>query len=180
MAGLGALIGCGPATDTKPNQATSMLISGDEVVMLVRGWQRSELDKILADFEAKYGLDAKALLATENADRVLKVSLGRPLPADRVLYLVNYIHYPEGFDMTGRSRVVVAAIKLSEAFAVPQSLIGQTANIYVPANDDQYDEVYATVGSGAAFRVSFTNLAWEPVVDRRQSPAVAALLARAN
>lgn len=173
---LAILIGCGTASPSGSPVVTSTNVSERDVVVLVKGWQLNELAKILRDFERKYELDSGTLRAVDAKDGTSRIMLVQPLSADRVLYLINYLHYPEGFDLAKRSPVALAVAHLVPAFGVTTPpLLGGTAAFYVPENDTNYDEVYAHVDNGSAFRVSFTDLSWKAVGESRQSNAVAAL-----
>jgi hypothetical protein len=98
------------------------------------------------------------------------------MSADRVLFLINYLHYPEGFELAQRSPVAVVVARLSAAFGVARpQFLGRTAVFYVPTNDTNYDEVYAHVDDGSSFRISFTDMGWEAVDESRRSNAVMAL-----
>jgi hypothetical protein len=173
---LAVLTGRGDAAQSTTATVTSNAVSDQDVILLVKGWQSGELETILADFERKYGLDDGALQADNTAYGASRIKLRQPLSADRLLYLVNYLHYPEGFELERRSPVAVAIARLSPAFGVTEPpLLGRTAAFYVPADDTRFDEVYATLDDESAFRVPFTNLGWEGVAEGRRSSAVAAL-----
>lgn len=173
---LAALTGCGSATPSTSATISSAAVPDGDVIVLVNGWRPSELATILTRFERKYELGAGILQASEATDGTSRITLRHPLPADRLLFLINYLHYPDSFDQGLRSPVAVAIARLSPAFGVTEPpLLGRMAAFYVPENDARYDEVYATVDDGSAFRLSFSNLAWEPVEEGRRSSAVAAL-----
>ena len=178
-AALAFLSGCGAANSSPSASVTSAGVTDRDVIVLAEGWQPTELSKILETFERKYGMERGELQATTEGG-VSRIRLTRAMPADQVLYLVNYIHYPDGFDVNGRSPVAVAIARLNAAFGANEPpLAGRTATFYVPTHDTSYDEVYATVDNGTTFRVSFTDLSCEPAVDARRSHAVEALMASA-
>jgi hypothetical protein len=52
----------------------------------------------------------------------------------------------------------------------------EPAWIYMPDNDHEYDLAYLRRASGQTYRISFTNMVWEPVADSRLPAGVRALL----
>jgi hypothetical protein len=150
----------------------------NKLSLSVRGWNRTELDKILADFLKSYDLpDASTMLRIEEKPGdILVVTFPRDIQPAQFFFLVNYIQYPKDFDLEQRSIGVLGHIVITPAFGPPDTaLVGKNAEIYVPADDDQYDEVYARVESGAAYRISFTNLIWQPAAEARMPATVAGL-----
>lgn len=171
------LTGCGGLGAKTDRSVTSQPVFDEQVTVLVAGWRRNELEKILSDFEGKYEGSTPALEVTNAPDKTFRIRLRHPLAAEQVLYLVNYVHYPEGFELRGRSIAVVAAVKLNEAFGVAGSpMEGQVAAFYVPENDTSYTEVYAKLPDGTSYRLPFTDLVWRRVHDGRRPRAVDRLL----
>lgn len=176
-ASLAGLMACNPPTSITVDSVTSLPVPDDEVIVLATGWRRGEVDEILSKFERKYALTASALRWEEAAGGVVRIRFRQPIPADQLLFLINYIHYPEGFDLTGKAPVAVAFARLGAAFGVTSpSMANQLAVFYSPTNDTQYDEVYASLADGKVYKLSFTDLVWTPVTVGRQSDAVIALL----
>lgn len=170
------LTSCEDTTASNWAIVTSRPASDKDIALLVQGWGTVELAAIIDEFERRYELDEKTFELTEVADGTSRIRLRQSVPASHVLFLVNYLHYPEGLDFSGRSPVAVAVVRLGPAFGITEPpLLGRTAAFYVPANDVRFDEVYVVVDDGSAFRVSFTNLGWEPVSDARRSRAVEAI-----
>jgi hypothetical protein len=170
----GLAAGCAPPGSRDPS-VTSMAVPDDQVLILAKGWDKAEIDRILSDFETKYDLRAAAL-QSEDATGAFRIRLRQPMGADQLLFLINYIHYPEGFDLEGKTVAAAARVRLSDAFGITTSpLLDKIATFYIPSNDREYDEVYAEVDSGSYYRLSFTDLAWEPVADARQSRTVISL-----
>ena len=139
----------------------------------VRGWNRSELDKILLDFSKQYGLPPAATKVTTQSDKVLVITFPNDIEPKLLLFLVNYVQYPRDFDLKQRAIAAVAHAALTPAFGLPDSaLAGKRAAIYVPANDTDYDLVYVRIEPGSAYRISFTNLIWKAVADPRMPAGV--------
>lgn len=164
---------------TKKNEngvVTSRAVPADRVSVSVSGWDGSELGRILASFAAQYSLPAAMFdLRAEGRDQLITFPSG--IRADHLLYLVNYIHYPVGFDVKQRSIAVLGQTILDDSFGVPDtSLIGRNASIYVPADDSTYDLAYIMIDEGSVYEVRFTNLAWRSVQANQLSPKVKALV----
>jgi len=144
-------------------------------VVLVRGWNRTELEKILGDFLPGYELPASTVKIAEKPNDILAITFPNDINPDFLCYLVNYIQYPKDFELEGRSIGVLGRVVLTAAFGIPDpSFVGKQAELYVPAYDDQYDLVYAKVDS-RPYIVSFTNLIWKPTDDARTPSEIAGL-----
>src|SRR5215472_12259915 len=72
-------------------------------IVLVRGWNRAELDEILDDFLASYELPEWTAQADERPDDVLAVTFPQDIQPHLLYFLVNYIQYPKDFELEGRS-----------------------------------------------------------------------------
>lgn len=137
--------------------------------LIVKGWTEKELRQIMAHFEKMYQgqLGAAFSVAISRNSTDVRLRFPQDIPAVEFCFLVNYIHYPEGFDLKDRSVTVFAKTTLSRDFNVPEeSLLGQRAIIYVPANDTDFDVVYVTTG-GRTFENSFASQSWKAVADPR-------------
>lgn len=143
-----------------------------------RGWSQAELKKILADFRSVYegrlGPSGNFKTQRVSADE-FRITFPNDIPPTLLSFLVNYLQYPRDFDLSTHNIAVLAVVKLTAAFPVPSAAyVGQTARIYVPANDRQYDLVYVAVGS-EYFEQLFTNMAWRPAKEGRIPANVKAL-----
>jgi hypothetical protein len=145
--------------------------------LLVRGWNRAELERILTDFLRQYDLPPiSTLRIAEKPNGVLAVTFPADILPKFLFFMVNYIRYPKDMDDPERSIAVLCRAVLTAAFGLPDpALVGQRAEIYVPADDTDFDLVYARIGSGAAYKISFTNLKWKPVPAARLPVGVAGL-----
>lgn len=150
-------------------------MSGDEFILSTKGWSPAEIDRILADFSGIYGLEPGTFRAGTLDRDIVRIEALKPIDADRLLYLVNYLHYPRGFDLEGRDLRVAARFTLTEAMGAPTELQDRQATIYVPSGDTLFDEVYARVDPSSHFRVPFKNLNWIPVNAGREPRSLAEL-----
>jgi hypothetical protein len=139
------------------------------IILSVRGWNHGELSRILSDFRGLYDLPTRSdWTVADDLHGDLSIAFPGDIEPKLLLFLVNYIAYPKNFDLTHRAIGILCRVTLTSAFGVPDaSLVGKKAMIYVPANDTEYDLVYAKVESGEAYRIPFTTLIWEPVSDAR-------------
>lgn len=154
-----------------PNPANDTSVS-------VRGWSQSDLLQILCDFRGLYDLSKHSdWTITETSHGDLTVAFPSDIQPKLLLFLVNYIQYPKNFDLTHRSIGVVGRVTLTAAFGVPElSLIGKRAIVYVPADDAEYDLVYARVDSRKVYQIPFATLIWVPVNNARIPISVSGLL----
>jgi hypothetical protein len=137
----------------------------------VRGWSQAELDKIVTSFLGEYELVGKmSTKITAMHGGALTITFPDDIPPTILLFLVNYLKYPREFDLKNRSIGVLGRVTLTPVFYLQDpKLVGQRADIYVPADDDQYDLVYGKTEAGAAYKISFTNMTWKPV-DTARTP----------
>lgn len=156
---------------------TSNLVPGAEARVVVSGWSEPELSKIIADFARKYGWTSSSLPMRRISASAYEVTFPNGVAADDLIFLVNYLQYPEGFDLKNRLITSVGLIRLGPSFGLSdRSLAGKQAVIYIPSNDTEYDEVYVQVPSAAAYRVPFTTMNWIRTNDPRLPPAVSAMI----
>jgi hypothetical protein len=142
------------------------------------GWDAAELGKILEDFTRSYAgrLGASPAFRTERLRATeYRITFPNDIPPTLLSFLVNYLQYPKGLDLTTHQVAVVAHVTLTPAFPIPrEGYVGQKARIYVPSNDRDYDLVYFAVGPDY-FEQSFTDMAWKSVEDGRVSDAARAV-----
>jgi hypothetical protein len=142
----------------------------------IRGWSRLELNKILSDFRNVYQIPPENLAIWTEPDGILTIHFPNDIPPQQLLFLVNYVQYPKGFDLTHRTIGVLAHVELTDAFGIPEArLDGKRASIYVPSADSEHDLVYAAVQSGATYAIPFTNFVWRETSGARLPAAVAGL-----
>lgn len=167
------------ATAQVDKMSTSFVANpANDTILVIRGWNREELSRILTDFSKMYrdqGL--LSLSVAQRADNIFAISFPQDIPPSRLFVLVNYIQYPKDFDLKRHSIGVVAYALLTPAFGIPDtSFVGKRAAIYVPADDKSYDLVYAKIqSSGAAYKISFTDFVWRPVTDARTPMTITGL-----
>jgi hypothetical protein len=153
-------------------------LARDTTELISKGWSKAELVKILDDFESMYhgrlGVGFHYLvtpLTPDQFDIHFPAGIAHPFFA----YLVNYVQYPKGFDLTGRQVAVLGRVTLTAAYPIPSSdYAGMRARIYVPADDQEHDLVYVAVGQ-EFFRQQFTYDLWDRKTDGRVPVAVKAL-----
>ena len=148
------------------------MLAASDASLLVDGWRKDELQKVLADFAATYSLDPD-MFALETKGLQLRIKLNRDIVADQFLYLTNYIHYPKEFDLRSRQVAAVGTMSLSHLRGIsPSPAQGERATVYMPHQDQDYDVAYVRRASGQTYRVSLTNMYWEPVADPRLPPHI--------
>ena len=148
--------------------AGAFIISDEE--LLTRGWSEAELKRIIGDF---HRMSIKELPANFSAQTQAKGGdiLSTTFPANIegmiFCFLVNYVQYPKDFDL--ESRTVLAAGRATiRADFLPseQSLIGKRMLFYIPADDRQYDIVFAQV-DGQSYEFPFSGTRWHRAKEPR-------------
>jgi hypothetical protein len=161
------------------NKITSSFVPNphNDNSVVVRGWAGAELERILGDFRQSYEIpQASGWSMTAGPGGELVIAFPNDIEPRLLFFLVNYIQYPKGFDLTQRTIAVLSHVVLTPAFGIPDNtLIGKHAVIYVPSNDTEYDLVCAKVENGGAYEIPFTNLIWKRASDPRMPNAVKSL-----
>ena len=149
----------------------------NDTVVICKGWDEVELTKILADFARMYKeqLPVAQPFRVEHQRGEFRIRFPADIEPTLLSCLVNYLQYPKGFDLPSHHILVVGIVTLTTAFPLPrEDYVGKKARIYVPSNDQRYDEVYVAVGS-EYFRQPFTNMAWKASSDGRIPDGIEAL-----
>ncbi len=175
LAGLALGILLKPASSAG-SRAIGASLSCDDFTLRSQGWSSAELAKILSDFAVMYELPADTFRAAKLESGAFEIEAVQPITSDELLYLINYLNYPKGFDLTDRQLTVAAKITPSEAMWAPSELTGRQATVYVPSGDTEFDVLYASVEPASYFRIPFTNLRWVPADAPREPQGVAQLM----
>ena len=149
----------------------------NQTSVTVRGWKRPELEKILTDFRQAYEMPAPSdwTIATRS-DNVFAISFPNDIPPKLLYFLVNYLQYPKDFDLAHRLIGVLGRTSLTEACGIPdKKLIGMRAEIYVPANDADYDRVYLRTDDAEIYEIPFTDLVWKLAREARRPRTIEGL-----
>lgn len=148
----------------------------NQTTLGVCGWTRTGLQKFIGDFLPMYGIADSGVQIETKDEHSFEIRFPSDIQPKLLLFLVNYLQYPKGFDLTHRAIGVVAHVVLTRAFgASDPKLIGKRAAIYVPANDNDYDVVYVKIESGETYRVPFSDMDWASTDDPRVPAANAGL-----
>jgi hypothetical protein len=156
-------------------QVNSVSVMPDQFSVRTTGWSEAELATILADFAEAYKLPPDTFRTVAESREAFRIEATRSIEWYRLLFLINYLRYPVGFDPTGRVAGATATVTLSEMMGAPGKLVGRKATIYVPANDTEFDLVYIRVEPASYFEVSFADMQWAEVDDGREPDEVSLL-----
>ncbi len=106
-------------------------------------------------------------MTIEKGPQQTRLRFPNDMPPEGFGFLVNYLQYPEDYDLQGREIVVVGRVTLGRDFNLPdEKLAGQRAHFYIPSNDEDYDVVYVRVGE-RTFENSFASWHWKVATDNR-------------
>lgn len=143
----------------------------------VRGWKRPELDKMLSYLRESYEVPASSpWVVTARSDDVFVITFPNDIFPRLLYFLVNYLQYPKEFDVKDRSISVLGRMVLTRASGIPDDrLMGKSAEVYVPANDTDYDRVYLRTEDGEAYVIPFTDLIWKRVPEARRPQTIEGL-----
>jgi len=140
----------------------------------VRGWERPELDKMLSYLREAYEVPVSSpWIVTARSDDVFVISFPNDIFPRLLYFLVNYLQYPKEFDAKNRHIGVLGRIVLTTACGIPEDrLVGKNAEVYVPANDKDFDLVYLRTEDGEAYAIPFTDLIWKRAQEARRPQTI--------
>jgi hypothetical protein len=151
----------------------------NDKLVLVKGWDESEISKIIGDFIASYEADdypAYTIESHKQSEKLYQLTFPQDIHPTLFTFLVNYLAYPFDLDATNRSIIVAGKTTLSSDFeAMGAQLAGEKAVLYIPENDQEHDVVYLQTESGVVFAHSFSEMEWRRVADARLSSEVKGL-----
>lgn len=144
--------------------------------IVVKGWNESELDKIIDDFVAQCDSPPR-IQAHKRFEREFVLTFPEDIPSFDYVALVNYLTYPIELNAPGQSIAVIGKATLTSGFqGIPESLIGKTASFYIPEDDQDFDVVCVETVDHSALRYSLSQQAWRAADDRRVSAKVSLFL----
>ena len=144
----------------------------NDKAITVSGWTEEELRKALHDFtgQDRSGSPPKIDLQ-KRFENLYRLTFPEDISVFDFIALVNYLNYPIDLGSPERKVTVAGETSLNSGFAgVPRSLWGETAILYVPADDDDYDVVHLQAETGQAFAFSFNQEGGWRQVDNPRSP----------
>jgi hypothetical protein len=149
----------------------------NHIAVSVRGWNNAEIKKILSDDFSAYDLSPDStVVVTAKPDGTFVLTFPNDIEPRLLYFLVNYIQYPRDFDLKHRSIGVLGRVVITPAFGAPDpKFVGEQAQIFVPADDSEYDLVYAKLETGEVYSISFTDLIWRRVESARMPHTVGGL-----
>ena len=150
----------------------------NDKAILIQGWNEDELHKILDDF-VEQDLSSFAAFRIEirqRSENCFALTFSEDIHPDEFISLINYLAYPFGFDLAGRSIIVAGKTTLSSDFdGLPKSFEGKKALLYLPEHDQDYDVVYLQTAPDVTMAKSGNEGVWQQVKDARLSSAVKSL-----
>jgi hypothetical protein len=147
----------------------------NDKAILIQGWNEDELGEILSDFVEQ---DLSAFVAfrieiQQRFENSFALTFPEDIHPDEFVSLINYLGYPIGFDLAGRSIIVAGQTTLNSDFdGLPKSVEGEKALLYLPEGDDEYQLIYLQTESGVTLAKSLNEGVWRRVKDARLSSAV--------
>jgi hypothetical protein len=147
----------------------------NDKAILIQGWNEDELGEILSDFVEQ---DLSAFVAfrieiQKRFENSFALTFPQDIHPDEFVSLINYLGYPLGFDLTGRSIVVAGQTTLNSDFdGLPKSVEGEKALVYLPENAGDHDVVYLRTESGVTLAKSCNKGVWRRVKEVRLSSPV--------
>ena len=147
----------------------------NDKVIVVKGWNEDELQKILNDFIAEdtSGVASYKIDVNKRDEDLYSLTFPQDIHPAIFGFLVNYLAYPMNLGLAGRSIIVAGKAMLNSDFqGIPPSLVGKKAIIYIPENDQDYDVVYLQTETGTTLANSFNDGVWREVKDARLSSEV--------
>jgi hypothetical protein len=151
----------------------------NDKVVFVKGWDETEMRKIIADFIKNYendGYPPYSIEPRKQNDKLFRLQFPNDIHPLLFTFLVNYIAYPFDLDPADRSILVAGTSTLTRGYeGLDESLVGRKALLYLPENDQDHTIVYMHFSDGTTYANSFHDLVWRRVADARLSSAVTKL-----
>ena len=164
---------------TKSVSSFTPNLTNDKII-LVKGWNEIEIQKIINGFIESYkgdGYPAYAIEPHKKEENVFRLTFPKDIHPTLFTFLINYLAYPFDLDFENRSVIVGGKTTLSAEFdGVESAFVGKRAVLYVPQDDRDHDVVYMQIESGINFANSFTELKWKRVNDARLASEVGNLI----
>lgn len=164
---------------TDPESATAPTFTpnpGNDKVIFVKGWEQSEIKKIIHDFIEIYKDDGYPVYTIEphkQSENLYRLTFPQDIHPRLFTFLVNYLAYAFDLDLKNRSIIVGGKATLSSGFeGIDSSLVGKKAILYIPENDQEHNVVYMRTESGDNLANSLGELKWRRVNDARLSNEV--------
>ena len=152
----------------------------NDKVIVVKGWNEGEIQKIIDDFIETYkgdGYPSYSIEPQKQEETLFRLTFPKDVHPTLFTFLVNFLAYPFDLDFKNRTVIVAGKTTLSAAFeGVDSSLAGKKAILYIPQDDQDHDVVYMQTESGINLANSFTEIKWRRVNDARLSSAVRNLI----
>ena len=164
----------------KPNPTSFTPDPVNDKVIVVKGWNAGEIQKIIDDFIETYkgdGYPTYSIEPQKQEENLFRLTFPKDVHPTLFTFLVNFLAYPFDLDFKNRTVIVAGKTTLSAAFdGVDSSLVGKKAILYIPQDDQDHDVVYMQTESGINLANSFTEIKWRRVNDARLSSAVRNLI----
>ncbi len=142
----------------------------NDKVVLVKGWDETEIKKIIRDFIEGYendGYPGYTIEPQKQSENLYRLIFPQDIHPRLFMFLVNYVAYPFDLDLEKRSIVVGGKTTLSAGFEIDPALIGEKAMFYIPERDEERSVVYLRTESGVTLANSFREMEWKRVADPR-------------
>src|SRR6266446_6043693 len=126
----------------------------NDKAVLVSGWNEEELRQILDGFGAENpsGFPPYRVELHKEHETGFRLTFPEDIHPSLFTALVNYLMYPIELGTADRPLVVAGQTTLGSEFdGIPKGYLGQTAVLYVPENDEDYDVVCMQTETGINF-----------------------------
>src|SRR5579859_464217 len=91
----------------------------NDTEVLIEGWSAAELDRILRAFAKDYAdrIPPPPAFRTEHVrGEVLRILFPNDIEPDLLSFLVNYLQYPTGYDLSKHAITALGRVTVTEAF----------------------------------------------------------------
>jgi hypothetical protein len=142
----------------------------NDKVVLIKGWDETEIKKIIRDFVEAYeddGYPGYTIEHHKQFENFYRLVFPQDIHPWLFMFLVNYVAYPFDLDLEKRSIVVGGKTTLSADFEIDPALVGKKSIFYIPEKDEERTVVYLQTESGVTLANSFSEMGWKRVDDPR-------------
>jgi len=136
------------------NDTGKIEVQNDKLI-LVDNITNTEIENIIVEFCEMYNSETTQVILRTYQLSGNRFAITFPYDSDFTIYcfLVNYICYPKGFDKTFDVTGWTTARKGDPW--INGNIEGKKIMLYIPSDDDEYDNVYLTTLDGIGYKCNF-------------------------
>jgi len=141
----------------RPTYLPTPELAENDKVVLVKGAPYQDLKKAVQQFCDRYNQTDWAAIPrlTRISETETAITFPRDLSFDVLCFFVNYIYYPNDIFYLDHSEIRAWATTRPGDVWVTEKAQKKHVMLYIPKEDDEYDNVYMTTEDGIGYKLGF-------------------------